>query len=236
MKNVLFASMLLIAASCTPTVDDPGDGNENPNTIVTSPGDPISDVNGNVYQTIKIGTQTWMAENLRATKFRNNGYIMEVQNNADWSGTNYLTQPKYCKYNNRADSASTYGLLYDGMTAYSANNIAPTGWRLPTEDDWNTLVTYLGGATVAGGKMKEIGFVHWLQPNTDADNVSGFKALGAGYRFVNGTFSAILGQTTWWVGNTAGNGLIRTIYYNGKSIDSGNCVKQFGFSIRCIKE
>lgn len=239
MKNMYLALMLLLAASCsTPAVDDSDDetGNGNTNIIETTPGSPITDVNGNVYQTIKIGTQTWMAENLRATKFRNSGYIMEAQNNADWSGTTYLTQPKYCKYNNNADSSSIYGMLYDGITAYHASNIAPTGWRIPTSDDWNTLINYLGGSSVAGGKMKEIGFTHWVIPNTGADNASGFKALGSGYRFVNGTFSGIRGQATWWVGNNTGNCLTITILYNAADVRTGNCTSQLGYSIRCVKE
>ena len=237
MKNIFLAFSIILAVSCTPVNDTNTEGNDdengNTNTIVTEPGTPITDVSGNTYQTIKIGTQTWMAENLKTTKFRNGVTITEAQSTASWM--NATDTPKYCKYNNNADSSAIYGLLYDGNAAYSTNNIAPTGWRVATIDDWNTLIAYLGGSTVVGGKLKETGFNHWLSPNTAADNASGFKALGAGCRFPSG-FESILAVANWWVGNSAATGVLYSIFYHNDNIDARNSSKEMGYSIRCIKE
>lgn len=215
--------------------DDKADTTPLSSTIVTSPGEPITDIDGNVYQTIKIGNQTWMAENLKTTRYRDGYYIAEILVNSDWADAFIASEGKFCRYNNNIDSGDIYGFLYDGIAANSPKNIAPEGWRLPTEEDWNTLENYLGGSTVAGGKLKEIGFTHWENPNTGADNESNFNALGAGYRFVDGEFRDIRLQAKWWVAATNGP-LSRTVFFDSPAINSGTCVPQYGFSIRCIKE
>lgn len=117
-----------------------------------------------------------MDENLRTTIFRNGEPIPEVNDKTEWENTN---TPAYCNPNNIfiVDSITTFGRLYNWFAAYSTNNIAPKGWHVPTLDDWTTLITYLGGIDIAGGKLKETGISHWHTPNECANNESGFTAL-----------------------------------------------------------
>ncbi len=226
-----------IICSCNKKDDDAtDDDNIDANQIIATPDVPVTDIDGNTYQTIKIGNQIWMAENLKTTKFRDNTSIIEIANNTSWGDYLIATEGKYCKYNNNSDSGEIYGYLYDGIAAYNSRNIAPTGWRLPTEADWDTLVQYLGGVYVAGGKLKEIGFIHWESPNSGADNLSGFKAVGSGYRNISGVFYAIRQQAYWWVASSSGGGVVRLVNYNGTDIQKGYTNFQWGYSIRCIKE
>jgi len=196
----------------------------------------MTDQDGNVYKTIVIGTQTWMAENLRTTMYRNGDPIPNVTDNAAWSA---LTTGAQCTYNNteNAETIATYGRLYNWYAVSDIRNIAPTGWHVPTDADWTTLKTYLGGG--AGGKMKEPGITHWTSPNTGATNESGFTALPGGLRGNSG-FGFYEGgdYTIWWS---------RTDYPPTEnawrySIGSNNSLyddyanKRYGFSVRCVKD
>ena len=137
-----------------------------------------------VYQTITIGTQVWMAENLKATHFRNGDAIPHVTDGATWQS---LTTGAYCEYNNDINNVATYGRLYNWYAVNDYRNIAPVGWHVPIDAEWQTLVDYLGGWEVAGGKMKEAGTANWVSPNTGATNESGFSALPGGRRHVIGS-------------------------------------------------
>jgi uncharacterized protein (TIGR02145 family) len=201
----------------------------------------ITDDEGNVYQTVKIGSQWWMAENLRSTKYRNGDPIPNVTNSADWAS---LTTPGYCCYGNDFHTyGNDYGLLYNWFTTDPASNggreIAPEGWHIPSRQEFSTLINTLGGLNEAGGKMKESGMTHWRPPNTGATNASGFTGLPAGIRgYVDGTFKYIGDFGHWWSrtpsdGNKAWNiGLFFLEY----SVDQSPSVKKLGFSIRCIKD
>ena len=194
------------------------------------------DVDGNSYKTIRIGDQVWMAENLKVTHYRNGDEIPTGLDNASWSST---TNGAYAVYDDNESNADTYGYLYNWFAVDDSRNIAPEGWHVPTDDEWQTLVDYLGGSSVAGGKLKEEGTTHWNSPNTDATNVSGFTALPGGYRdntYGNYFSMGILGY--FW-SSTEGNSYYawtRLLYYYSSDVPRDYTPKQLGFSVRCIRD
>ena len=159
----------------------------------------IIDIEGNVYKTIQIGTQTWMAENLKTTRYRNGDSIHNETVNSTWVA---LSTGSYCWYYNDSSSyKATYGALYNWFAVNDSRNLAPKGWHIPTDDEWSTLTTYLGGVNVAGYKIKETGNMHWVSLDASVTNISGFTALPSGYRRggVNyGTFGTIRSQEFMW--------------------------------------
>lgn len=191
----------------------------------------VSDNDGNTYKTIQIGTQTWMAENLKTTKYNDNTSIPLVTNNSAWAG---LSTPGYCWYNN---DSITYGAIYNGYTI-NTGKLCPSGWHVPSDAEWTTLTTFLGGEIIAGNKQKETGSLHWQSPNSGASNESGFTALPGGYRYYGGTFSNIRSQGYWWSGteSSAIEAYYRDIYLSYGNVDRGSSSKKSGFSVRCIKD
>jgi uncharacterized protein (TIGR02145 family) len=195
----------------------------------------VSDVDGNTYSTIEIGSQTWMAENLKTTKFNDGTAIPMITNNAAWQA---LSSPGFCWYNH--DSASydaTYGVLFNWYTV-NTSKLCPNGWHVPTEAEWTVLTDFHGGEGVAGGKLKEAGLVHWLDPNTDATNETGFTALPGGYRTPDRGFGGIGVDGSWWSSSEmdTGIGFIRYLYNDNSRLDSGGYEKSFGLSVRCLKD
>lgn len=197
----------------------------------------VTDADGNTYKTVTIGTQTWFAENLRTTKYNDGTAIPNVTDNTDWGN---LTTPAYCWYNNDANSyKADYGALYNWYTV-ETGKLCPTGWHVPSNADWTTLTDYLGGANVAGGKLKEIGNTHWIYPNTGAANSSEFDGLPGGYRNnlnSNGTFTFIGSYALWW-SSTEGNigtAFGQRVGYDYSSIYNGAFSNNLGFSVRCLK-
>jgi len=194
----------------------------------------VTDIDGNIYKTIIIGTQTWMAENLKTTKYRNGDPIPNVTDNTAWYA---LSTGSYCWYNNDAATyKATYGVLYNWGAVSDSRNIAPTGWHIPTDAEWTTLTTFLGGESVAGGKLKETGTTHWQSPNTGATNSSGFTALPGGCRVQIGTFDSVNGGGYWWssTDNSITNAWNRSIFYG--SVDRVSNYKHNGFSVRCLRD
>jgi uncharacterized protein (TIGR02145 family) len=140
------------------------------------------DVDGNVYNTVTIGAQVWMAENLRTTKYNDGTSIPLVTDSTKWSD---LSTPAHCWYNNdKASYKATYGALYNWYTV-ATDNLCPTGWHVPTTAEWQILKDYLG-SSVDGGKLKESGTTHWKSPNKGATNESGFTALPGGLPYLQG--------------------------------------------------
>jgi len=160
------------------------------------PSGAITDIDGNVYHAVTIGTQTWMVENLKVTKLNDGTSIPNVTALTAW---NNLTTPGYCWYNNDIANKKLYGALYNWYNV-STGKLCPTGWHVPSVTEWTTLINYLGGESVAGGKLKETGTTHWVTPNTGATNTSGFTALPAGIRYSNtDDFAESLGgETDFW--------------------------------------
>jgi uncharacterized protein (TIGR02145 family) len=163
------------------------------------PGGTVTDIDGNVYHTVTIGTQTWMVENLKTTHYRDGEAIPYVTDSAIWNG---LSTPAYCFYNNDAvANKATYGALYNWYTA-SSPKLCPVGWHVPTDAEWTTLMTYLGGQIVAGGKLKEQGTAHWNSPNTGADNSTGFTAVPGGCRTMGLIQFYEIGTFGYWWSST----------------------------------
>jgi uncharacterized protein (TIGR02145 family) len=196
----------------------------------------VADIEGNVYKTIIIGTQVWMAENLKTTEYNDNKPIPEVTDNTVWRN---LQTPGYCWLNN--DSA-TYravrGALYNGYTV-NAGKLCPTGWHIPSKDEWNTMVTFIGGNSGGGKKLKETGTTHWVA-YTEAVNQYGFTALPSGWRNTSGLFTRIGDDADWWTSTEFDTS---DIWAFSISADAGiNDIfpwhdnKVLGHSIRCIKD
>ena len=195
----------------------------------------VKDYDGNLYTTVKIGNQVWMAENLKTTRYNNGTTIPIVLDNASWSN---LITPGYCWYNNdEATYKASYGALYNWHTV-SAGNLCPTGWHVPGNDEWTTLTDYLGGLSVAGGRIKETGTVHWDSPNTGATNESGFTALPGGYRNYDGIFYISGNAGFWWSASEgdATQALYRYVYSNPSNVISSSTQKKDGFSVRCVRD
>ena len=194
----------------------------------------VTDIDGNVYKTVVIGEQIWMAENLRVTKFNDGSDIKPVENNEEWRNT---TTPAFSWYDNDSSLfGSKYGALYNGYSAHN-NNVCPTGWHVPTDNEFLTLIETLGGTLAAGGKLKSNDILQWHTPNTGADNSSHFAALPAGMRYFEGTFSTATYFTGYWSSievNADTSTFISLSYLNSKVIlNEGS--KNSGFSIRCVK-
>jgi uncharacterized protein (TIGR02145 family) len=202
-------------------------------TIITK----ITDVEGNNYNIVTIGTQTWMAENLKTTKYNDGTNIPLVTNGTTW-GT--LTTPAYCWYNNdEAGNKITYGALYNWYTVNSGK-LCPSGWHIPDNSEWTTLTDYLGGQSIAGGKLKETGTAHWTTPNTGATDEVFFTGLPAGSRGGAGVFGNIGNYGYWWTANAHSVDPLYAwgfvLQYNlPEVIRADYYYKRDGFSVRCIK-
>ena len=177
----------------------------------------IDSRDNHTYKWIKIGTQTWMAENLAFEPINKN----------------------YIVLNNDTSNIAIYGYFYDWETALT---IAPAGWHLPSKAEWETLVNYLGGEDVAGDKMKEIGTTHWNDPNTGATNSSGFTALASGfYDSVYDNFAAFGYSASWWsstdsYGDNNDAAYFLTLYENSTWASGGAHSKVIYYAVRCLKD
>jgi uncharacterized protein (TIGR02145 family) len=195
----------------------------------------VTDVDGNVYRTVKIGTQVWMSENLKTTNYNDGTSIPLVTEGTVWAN---LSTPGYCWYNNDASNyKATYGALYNWYPVNSGK-LCPKGWHVPLDAEWTILTAYLGGQSLAGGKLKEKGTTHWQSPNTGATNESGFTALPGCGRVANGTFCLIGGYGGWWSlsehSETTAYG--RDVGYSNSGINKYYDSKRSGFSIRCLRD
>jgi uncharacterized protein (TIGR02145 family) len=201
----------------------------------------MTDQDGNVYKTIVVGTQEWMAENLRARTYRNGVAIPLVTDQTQWAANynNGTALPMMCWYNNdSATYACPYGRLYNWYAVTSSNNVCPTGWHVPTDAEWTTLTTFLGGGNVAGGKMKSTGTQYWASPNTAADNSSGFSGLPGGFRDSNGPFGTIGASGGWW-SSSEDNTIYawnRNLGYTNGLASRNFKLKSHGFSVRCLRD
>ena len=198
-------------------------------------GTTVTDADGNIYQTVTIGTQEWLAENLKTTKYNNGTSIPLKTTNAEWSN---LSTPAYCWYNNdQATFGNTYGALYNWYTV-KTGNLCPTGWHVPSDAEWTTLTDYLGGLNVAGGKLKETGTTHWHEPNHGATNESGFTALPGGLRYDDGTFFSIEYGGNWWSSTeySSTNAWDRSVDFSVPAVGRFDDDKKWGLSIRCLKD
>ena len=214
-----------------------GTGYGSENSFVTlsgGSGATVTDIDGNVYHTVTIGTQVWMVENLKTTKYRDGTSIPNVTGNTAWDN---LTTGAYSDYGNTPSNSDTYGRLYNWYAVTDVRNICPTGWHVPTDAEWTTLTTYLGGESVAGGKLKETGTTHWNSPNL-ATNQTGFTALPSGYRLNHGTFYDIGNQGYWWSSSAHSTpyAWYRNMHFNHIYVYRSHGNKPTGFPVRCLKD
>lgn len=229
----IFAILLMFASSCTEE--------DSSNTV--------TDIEGNVYHTVKIGTQTWMVENLKTTKYNDGTSIPYVTVPSDWS---YLTTPGYCYFNNNVANKNIYGALYNWYTV-NTDKLAPTGWHVPTEAEWTTLENHLivygynYDGTTTGNKIAKslAATTGWstydgtgaVGNDLTKNNTSGFAGLPGGERGSNGSFNGVGYYGIWWSStqNETYYAWFRDLNYDISSVSSYYGSKNYGYSVRCVR-
>jgi uncharacterized protein (TIGR02145 family) len=244
-KNWIYSSaiigvFLLLISSC----------NKN-DAIITPPPAPltVTDIDGNLYHTITIGTQVWLVENLKVTHYRNGDPIPNVTDNGQWFN---LTTPAYCDYNNTPGNSITYGRIYNYYAVQDSHKIAPIGWHVPTDAEWTTLTDYLinngygyqgSGPDIAKSMSAKSGWNTFPTAGTvgndqASNNGSGFTALPGGGRFTSGVFYDVGNSGYWWSSTEASttSAWSRGINYNGSACGRGYYDMDDGISVRCVKD
>jgi len=214
-------------------------GNTQPGTTSVTPATPtgtVTDADGNVYPTIRIGRQEWMVENLKTTKYSDGTAIPQVTDASAWANS---TSAAYCWYDNDPANKDIYGALYNWYTV-QAGKLCPTGWYVPSNDNWDVLATNLGSKTASGGKLKEAGTAHWQSPNSGATNESGFSALPGGSRYLNGAFMGMGQRAVWWSTDEDNSAIPPASWFwdvNYDSTTSGGATSYWvvGYSVRCMR-
>jgi len=212
----------------------------------TPASETVKDFDGNIYHTVKIGSQVWMVENLSVTHYRNGDPVTLITDSNQWLAAD---SGAYCNYNNDASLVHTYGRLYNWHAVNDGRFLSPAGWHIPTDEEWKALEMYLGmtqaqadsvfyRGTTEGGELKETGISHWIAPNDGATNSSGFTALPGGYRAY--LFTDLYSSGCWWTSSKASAdeaifrvlsyvraGIVRNAYHQDETL---------GLSVRCIKD
>lgn len=217
-----------------PTADIAGITYSSSEQIV--PENEIKDVNGTIYKTVKIGFQSWTEKNLDVTSFRNGDQIAEAKTDEDWVKAGKKGKPAWCYYLNNSEYGHIYGKLYNWYAVNDKRGLAPKGWRVAMDQDWDAMLKFLG--ETPGAKLKEIGKTNWIKNTDNVTNETGFSAVPGGSRFNSGKFSSVGSQGILWA-NTE-NGLnqawARIIYDYNSSITKFSYDKNCGLSVRCVKE
>jgi uncharacterized protein (TIGR02145 family) len=207
----------------------------------------VKDIDGNTYVVVTVGGQEWMAEDLRATRYRDGGAIPHVHDRMLWRD---LTSPAYCWYDNDSvDPYTGYGMLYNWF-AVATDKLCPTGWNVPSDEDWQELESHLGMAAAVlgnrgwrgqdeGGQLKEQGTIHWQHPNTAATNATLFTALPGGYRSSTGMYYGLGVEGSWWsrtAAATASNAWYRRLAFDSGGIGRFDLNQKSGFAVRCVRQ
>jgi uncharacterized protein (TIGR02145 family) len=202
-------------------------------------GDPITDVDGNVYRTVEIGDQCWMAENLAVEHYRNGDAILTGRDRWNWTDT---TSGVFAVYDDDPSNKETYGLLYNWYAVADPRGLCSAGWHVPTDVEWTELTDHLGGESIAGGKMKTTGTLVggtglWADPNTGATNSSGFSGLPGGaycykYCYTKGD------EGNWWSAteSSTNSAWFRLLGYDNADVYRNDANKGYGFSVRCVRD
>jgi len=208
----------------------------NPDLIYGS----MTDQEGNVYKTIVIGTQEWMAENLSTSVYRNGDVIATGLSTSQWTTT---VQGAWAYFQNDASKNCPFGKLYNWYACVDARELCPTGWHVPTDADWTVLSDYLGGEAIAGGKMKTLGMSDsatglWSAPNSGATNSSGFSGIPGGYRLLQGPYSNLEFIGYYWSSSdfVTLSAYYRYIIYDDVDLTRATGAKGNGFSVRCLRD
>lgn len=203
------------------------DNEENPAETGT-----VTDIDGNLYKTVKIGSQWWMAEYLKVTRYRNGDTIPIVSDGAEWSSQ---SAGAYCWCKNDISKKDTCGALYNWYTLTDNRIVAPVGWHIPTDAEWTSLTTFLGGDSIAGGKLKSTS--GWFADG-NGTNISGFNAIPVGFRDYEGYFVNPLGMAVFWslTEHDTDYALCRSLYAQGNDIIRSATYKKEGLSVRCVQD
>lgn len=195
--------------------------------------DPVTPPAGNLPGTIAIGSQVWADKNLDVSTYRNGDPIPQVQDSIAWSN---LTTGAWCYYNGDAGLGATYGKIYNWYAVNDSRGLAPLGYHVASDAEWTTLTNYLGGDTIAGGKLKALTL--WENPNIGATNSSGFTALPAGFRNNIGNSYFITYDGYFWTANedNVAQAWNRYLFNMRADINRYSIDKRFGYSVRCIKD
>ena len=233
----------LVYLSCSEKTTEPDNDDGNNHTVEA---DTVSDIDGNVYKTVTIGDQVWMMENLKVTHFCNGDLIPIITHTNEWAD---LSGPACCGYVNSDSLIKIFGLLYNWYAVSDTRNISPEEWHVPTDEEWKELEIYLGmnqsqadttgeRGTNEGDKLRETGTVHWKMYNFNATNSSGFTALPGGYRFFYGIFNNLGYLASWWTATeyNSDNAWSRFVSNSYSKVFRSNYPKNYGFSVRCIKD
>jgi uncharacterized protein (TIGR02145 family) len=195
---------------------------------------PLIDNDGNKFDTVNIGAQSWMQQNLNSAHYRNGDPIPEIKDGALWSS---LTSGAWCWYNNDSVAyAAVYGKLYNWYAVNDPRGLAPVGWHVPGDEEWTKLRMQLG--LNAGGKMKETGTMHWASPNSGATNSTGFTGLPGGSRYYFGSFQGIGNSGRWWSATEDSElfSWIGDLEHTSSDLGRHHYYKYFGFSVRCMRD
>ena len=195
----------------------------------------IYDYDGNGYNTVEIGDQLWMKENLKTTHYNNGDIIPNITNNGDWSS---LSTGAYGDYDNNPSNSETYGRVYNWYAVDDNRGVCPENFHVPTDEEFTQLSDFLGGSNVAGGKMKEAGLEHWNSPNIGATNESSFTAFPGGYRTSSGNYYDMGNNGDFWSSSEDDtyDGWYHELNYSNSVVNRFNIDKRYGFSVRCIQD
>lgn len=215
---------LFLLISCRPS-------NETPTSKVT-------DIDGNVYESVKLCDQEWTTTNLNVSKFRNGDPIIQITDATAWNKNHIKKIPAWCYYENKTANGVTYGKLYNCWAVLDPRGLAPAGWHIPSDAEWAKLETCLGGAALAGGKMKST--LLWMPPNTNATNSSKLNCLPGGNRRDTGLFEELGLSSVWWsstkVPTSDDNLFTRILNYNDGYLTRVDYGDMMGYYVRCVKD
>ncbi|MCC5916601.1 MAG: fibrobacter succinogenes major paralogous domain-containing protein [Cryomorphaceae bacterium] len=231
MNRITFSLLLIFGMLAACKQDDETSEPDSPNITTGT----VTDVDGNEYATIVIGDQEWMAENLKTTRYCNGDNLRNERSNSEWRT---LNMGGWAYYNNDSIFEDSFGKLYNWYAVDDERNICPCGWHVPSNAEWEKLINYLGGDSIAGGKMKSAGTQYWATPNINASNESGFSGLPGGSRNFNATFD-FNGQYGYWWQAKENFGILawcRVLGYDNGEAITYHLYKTSGFSVRCIKD
>jgi uncharacterized protein (TIGR02145 family) len=250
MKNTIYllASVILLLSckkeSSNPSSNKSTNSTTNTTTSTAKYGNGVTDLDGYKYKTVVIGNQEWMGENLKVSKYNDGTVIPNIIDNTQWSK---LTTGAWCYNNNNNISndlkfAKLYNWYALSPTTNGNKNVCPTGWHVPTDNDWSIMTDFLGGEAVAGGKLRDVGESSWNSSSSSNTNPYLFTALPGGQRDSDGNFTSIGNYGSWW-SNTEStqyyfniSSWARSMEGSGSNISRLGTVKGYGLSIRCIKD
>jgi len=222
-----------------------GCSTQNPNPINNS-NNSVTDIDGNIYPTVQMCNQVWTAKNLNVSHYRNGDVIPQVTDSITWAN---LTTGAWCYYENNTSNGLIYGKLYNWYAVNDPRGLAPIGYHIPSDMEWNVVINCLGGGNSAAGYMKEVSFIHWGNPGNGyngGNNSSGFTALPGGFRLdssyelgnmLYGVFDNVQTGGFWWT-STDTNSPSAWVYdmaFESDGIERYDAGKAWGFSVRCVK-